>query len=66
MYILNPESIPKEKIYWCCGIIAEWLMENKKIPILCRKDRMFGFMKTESLNDALKNMPFWLRLSKAF
>jgi hypothetical protein len=66
MYVLNPEIALEKRIYWVNGIIAEWLIETKKIPILCKKDRLFGFAKTEELNRAILDMPFWLKLSKIF
>lgn len=66
MYITNPESIPKNKIYFCNGIISEWLIYQKKLPLLCKNGRQFGFMKTDALEKALKELPFWLKVTKIF
>jgi hypothetical protein len=66
MYVLNPEVISESKIFYCNGIIANWLMFEKSFPLLCRKGRLFGFMKTDVLNEILNGLPFWLRVSKVF
>lgn len=61
--ILNPESLNQNKIYWCNGIVADYLIK-KGISLLCKKGRAFGFAKTKDLEKALDKMPIWLRISK--
>lgn len=65
MYITNPESIPKEKIYFCNGLIGNWLIQNG-IPLFTRQGKMLGFAKTPMLETALKKLPFWFKISKIF
>ena len=66
MYITNPESISENKVYYCNGVISEWLIYDKNFPLLCKKGREFGFAKTDVLQEALEKMPFWLRIAKKF
>jgi len=64
MYILNPEVLSEDKIYYCNGLVSAWLIEQKRLPLFCKKGRMFGFARTELLKKAIKEIPFWLKLSK--
>jgi hypothetical protein len=66
MYITNPEVVSEDKIYWCNGVISEWLIFQKHLPLLSKKGRCFGFAKTEKLAEALKDLPFWLKIAKKF
>jgi hypothetical protein len=66
VYILNPDTIPKEKIYWCNGIIGNFLIFEKHFPLLTKKGRMFGFAKTDSLEKAILELPFYLRVTRCF
>ena len=66
MYILNPDSIPKEKIYWCNGIISNYLIFTKHFPLLTKKGRMFGFAITNLLEDVVRELPFYLKVTKCF
>jgi hypothetical protein len=66
MYITNPKSISKDKIYYCNGIISEWLIYQRHLPLLCRDGRLYGFMRTSNLEKALKELPFWLKITKVF
>ena len=66
MYVLNSDAIPKDKIYFCNGLIAEFLLYQKHLPLLCKKERMFGFAITENLEKAIKDIPWWLKISKCF
>lgn len=65
MYIVNGEALDESKVYECSGIEAEWLMFEKKLPLLSStKDGKYYFAKTDSLNDALEEIPFWLKVKK--
>jgi hypothetical protein len=66
VYITNPEVIDKNKIYFCNGIIGEFLIYQKNLPLFCKKGRLFGFSKTDALEKALKELPFWLKCTKVF
>lgn len=66
MYITNPDELAGDKIYWCNGLIAEWLIFEKHFPLLCRQGRLSGFAKTKELEEILKSLPFWLRVTKIF
>jgi hypothetical protein len=66
MYVLNSDSIPKDRIYWCNGIIANWLIYFKHFPLLTKKGRIFGFAKTILLEDEIKKLPFYLKVTKCF
>jgi hypothetical protein len=62
VYITNPDKLPQDKIYWCNGIVAEWLIYEKHFPLLSKDGRRFGFAKTEKLENVLKDLPIWLRV----
>lgn len=64
MYVTNGIEANKD-LYECSGVEAEWLMYTKKIPLFSStKDGKFYFAKTENLNKALKEIPFWLKVKK--
>lgn len=66
MYVTNPESIDKNKLYECNGIIANYLIYERNIPLFSR-DKSQGkwyFAKTDALLKALEEMPFYCNLSK--
>jgi hypothetical protein len=65
MYIRNFNELPPHKIYWCNGLISNWLLE-KGFPLLCKDGRKFGFAKTELLEEILLNIPFYLKVSMIF
>ena len=65
MYILNPSIINKDKLYSCNGIVAEWLIYEKKFPLFARGEQgEFLFVKTTELTLALDSIPFWLKIKK--
>jgi hypothetical protein len=66
MYIVNPKKLKKETIYWCNGLTANWLIYEHHFPLLCKEERCFGFAKTEKLEEVLKELPFWLKITKKF
>jgi hypothetical protein len=63
MYVTNisESTIPEEKLYKTkSGVVAVWLMENCKIPLLGKTEQgEFCFMKTKELDLFLKVLPFW-------
>lgn len=69
MYIVNlPDSdIPDEKIFKTNGVIASWLIETCKIPLLGRgKNGEYCFMKTDALINYLMIIPFWFDVTGKF
>jgi hypothetical protein len=66
VYITNPEEFGKEKIYWCNGVVGEYLIYEKHLPLLCKDGRCFGFAETDALKLALEQLPFWLKIVKKF
>ena len=66
MYILNPKNIPKNRMYVCNGLIANWLITNAKLPLMARNGRDFMFAKTEVLEGALKKIPWWMKVPVKF
>jgi hypothetical protein len=66
VYVINPEALPKDDVFWCNGILGEWLIFEKHFPLFCRKGRHFGFAKTKELEDVLKELPLWLKCTKVF
>jgi hypothetical protein len=61
MYVVNPEDVGR--LYLCNGLIATYLMYDCKIPLYGRSwDKGFYFAKTKELKDALKKLPFWMRV----
>ena len=66
MYILNPDTLAGDKIYFCNGIIGEYLIYTKHFPLFCKKGRLFGFARTKELEDVLRELPFWLKITKIF
>jgi len=66
MYITNPEEFGKEKVYWCNKILGEYLIYKIHLPLLCKDGNNFGFAKTQSLEEVLEKLPFWLKVAKRF
>ena len=67
MYIINVDALPESLLFKCNGIIANWLMEEKSIPVLGKsKDGKWCFMKTELLEEVLKGLPFYYDITKIF
>lgn len=66
MYIVNPEILDESKYFVCNGVIAEYLIYEKHLPLFSRKKEMgkWYFAKTDALLKAIDEMPFWLNLSK--
>jgi hypothetical protein len=62
MYIVNPETIPKDKKYACGNLTAKFLIYQKNLPLLSRVGKVWYFAKTEALEEALKALPLWLKL----
>lgn len=66
MYVTNPQSIDKSKLYECNGVVGNYLIYEKHLPLFSR-DKIQGkwyFVKTEALIKALEEMPFYFNLSK--
>ena len=66
MYILNPKNIPKNRMYICNGLIANWLVTNSKVPLMARNGRDFIFAKTDALEESLKRVPWWMKVAVKF
>ena len=66
MYLMNPEVIPKEKIFYCNGILANYLIYTCNFPLFAKKGREYGFARTEALEEILEKLPFWLRVTRCF
>ena len=62
MVVINPEVFDKDKIYWCNGLVSEWLIYTKHLSVFCIKNKKYGFVKTPELEEALKDLPFWLKI----
>jgi len=62
MYIVNPAVIPKGKKHPCNKRVADFLIYKKQLPLLARVGEVWYFAKTEALEEALKALPFWLKL----
>jgi hypothetical protein len=60
MYIVNPQVLDQSKLFKCNKIIADWLVDNYKLPILSIKGRDFYFSITSELTSSLAKLPFWL------
>jgi hypothetical protein len=65
MYIKNIENFGKDKLFSCKKPLAIWLEKNN-IPLLAKDGNVYYFAKTDSLTEALKNVPFWISISKKF
>lgn len=66
MYLTNVEAIDKNKLYECNGIIANYLIYERHLPLFSR-DKSEGkwlFVKTDALLKAIEEMPFYFNLSK--
>lgn len=66
MYIVNPENIPKK--ISVCGVIANYLIEEKKVPLLGKSEdgNQWYFADTFRVNLCLKEMPFWMKLARFY
>ena len=70
MYITNPENIPKSAIP-VNGLIANYLMNEKKVPLLSKKkfdsgETIYYFADTFTVNLHLKELPFWMKLTRFY
>lgn len=65
MYVINAEkSMPK--VYKCNGLIANWLIMQKSIPLLEREDaETWLFADTDLLREVLEDLPFYLKVGSA-
>jgi hypothetical protein len=62
MYITNPEKIPKFETFKCGRLLAEYLIYTKHLPLFAREgSKFFLFAKTEALENAVKETPFWIK-----
>ena len=65
MYVNNINSFPENKIYRCSGIIANWLIREKNIPLLGKsKNGEFCFSKTDLLEEVLEQIPFYFKIAE--
>lgn len=66
MYVTNPEAIDKNKLYECNGIIANYLIYERNIPLFSRdkSEGKYFFVKTEALLKAIEELPFYYRIVK--
>lgn len=66
MYVTNPKSIDKSKLYVCNGIIANYLIYEKHLPLFARDKSacQYFFVKTEGLLKAVEELPFYYRIAK--
>ena len=67
MYIINADAFPQDKLFKTNGVIANWLIREKNIPLLGKsKTGEYCFSKTELLNEVVLTMPFYLKLTEMF
>jgi hypothetical protein len=68
MYIINAtEILPESKIYRCKSrLIAEYLIYQKSIPLLSKNGKDWIFTRNDVLEEVLKNLPFWLKVTCKF
>lgn len=57
MYISN---IDKSKLFKCNNVVYSYL--KTKVPLLSSDPEYYYFAKTEELDEALKNAPFWIKV----
>lgn len=62
MYITNPSSL--SNTYKCNKRIAQYLINQHKIPLLSQKDGVFYFTRTDKLQNIIDNLPLWLKIFK--
>jgi len=46
----------------CNQILANYLIYNKKVPLLSVKKNYYYFRKNELLDKALKSLPFYIKI----
>ncbi len=60
MFITNIQSFPSNKVFQCKGLLANWLMSEKSMPLLgMTDDGKFCFSRTDVLEELLDKAPFW-------
>ncbi len=65
MYVVNPDIIKENKLYKTNGIIANWLINSKNIPLFGRgKNGEWYFANTDLLKEVLENIPFYYKITK--
>lgn len=62
--LTNPEIIPKEKTIIVNGVIANYLMRDKNVPLLGKSHdgSKFYFSLTDDVKKFIKELPFWMKL----
>ena len=66
MYVTNVEAIDKNKLYECNGIVGNYLIYEKHLPLFAR-DKSVGkyfFVKTEALLKAVEEFSFYYSIVK--
>jgi len=63
MYVKNVgEKKDKEKFFYCIKVLGNWLIYKAHLPLFGRtKDDMYIFARTEKLQEALDEAPFYLK-----
>jgi hypothetical protein len=66
VYVINGKEWGEEKIYKCNGLIANWLIYEKNIPLFSQDKKFYYFARTKTLEEALKDLPFYYNIAKIF
>lgn len=60
MYILNPSQDQLNSWFKCKGGLAKYLLE--KVPVIHAKDGFYYFVKSNSWENAMKEIPTWIKV----
>jgi len=67
MYVINAEDLDKSKLYECNRYVRDWLISKHLFVFGMKGDgSRWYFRKTEKLEQALKKMPFRIKVLSAF
>lgn len=63
MFIVNPEVFDVSTLYACNILVRNWLVYSKNIPVFGKgvMPNIWYFSKTKELDDALADMPEYLK-----
>jgi hypothetical protein len=66
VYVINGKDWGEDKVYKCNGLIANWLIYEKNIPLFSqdKSTNSYYFARTKALAEALEDLPFYYNIVK--
>jgi hypothetical protein len=62
MYVINPDREQLNSWFKCKRRVGEFLVNEKKMPLIHRSKGYYYFVETEELKNIIKEVPLWMKL----